>query len=330
MNWFSVTLLMLSTTCSLWAQDYYSDDDNLCASSDKNDRYWEKAMYRSIRSQYDTAYYLDGSLCFVRLLNGDSSSFYHYYDNGYLHVKGTGLRAKRNRLKGREGNWTIYHPNGKIKEFFGFRRARWYGPHVKLSKQGDTLRRHYHRQRVMYGFNVGWLRSFLHPEASGNATFKLTNTGSLGFTLGVLIHYLPTNRIMLRTAAATSFLEYYLRFERGIQKENTTLNWAAVDFSLHALGQPVTKFPAYVVAGATYSASLGNNEEQPALLLGSNDFSLDIGLAYAINLKFISIMPEIKFSQGMIDMKGSSNSPYAQSISSIYRNQLSFILHFYQ
>ena len=104
-------------------------------------------MYKYLLpTEQDMVYYANSNPCYDKKVDGDSSTFYHYYPNGALHVRGKNIRIKGRRIKKLEGDWAVYHANGRLKEKISFRNKALYGDYLKLSEGGDTLRSRYYPQ----------------------------------------------------------------------------------------------------------------------------------------------------------------------------------------
>ena len=328
-NWLTILLIFVSSYS--WAQGAFRDNLSPYDSTDAYNRRWEKIMYYPIKNQRDTAYYDSQNLCYIKVIRGDSATFHHYYANGYLHVAGTGLRAKNGKIKPREGVWNVYFPDGQIKEHITFRNQRGYGHYYKLDSKGDTLRSRYYRQKLLYGFALGWIQNFPRLRAVENSTSQLSSIGNLGFMLGISFYYKTSPGTMLRAELWTSFHEHRLLFEDSNEQMKFSLEPAFLELPLHYLVRLFPKQPLYVVGGATFSKRYpdAKAKEEPKLKLKSFDTSLDVGVAYDINLQFVHIMPEIKYARALVNFKREDNTKYAQPIQGIFRDQLSLILHFF-
>lgn len=292
---------------------------------------WENIMYKHLLpSEQDIVYYANNNPCYDKQLNGDSSAFYHYYPNGALHVKGTNIRIKKRRVKKLEGNWTIYHTNGRLKEKISFRNKAPYGVYLKLSEEGDTLRSRYYRQKIAYGFHLGYTRNLYRLTPSANADSKLTTENSYGFMLGVGIYYESSPRVLLRSMPSIAFQAHHLSFVDITQrKEEVTIEETILDVPVHALIKIFPEYPAFLVAGTTFTTFPGiRNEEEPVLTRRTVDVSLDIGLSYLIDLKFARMMPEVRFSKALTNVKKMGNAPYDQFVNNITRDQITIVIQF--
>jgi hypothetical protein len=90
-------------------------------------------------------------------------------------------------------------------------------------------------------------------------------------------------------------------------------------------------FRMYVLGGIKPSISTSNkNKDQRAdkLRFNSKDFAIDYGFGCDIYFPLFKFSPEIRFSNGLANMKANDTNKYANSIQNLRSNTITFMLNF--
>ncbi len=90
-------------------------------------------------------------------------------------------------------------------------------------------------------------------------------------------------------------------------------------------------FRMYVIGGIKPSLSLSNkNKDQrpDKLRFNNHDLTMDYGLGCEIYYPLFKLSPEIRFSNGLMDMKAQDQNIYAHAIQNLRSQTLTFMLNF--
>lgn len=214
---------------------------------------------------------------------------------------------------------------------------------TKLFAQGDTT-----KPIKPAGFERK--RQFSLSLGAGTSNFKVTNsnwkqgtinyndslksiTSNSVFKFDIAIQYLInfSRSVSFRPAVTLSFEGGKLQYNRPQSVETVKLTTASEALSLPFLFKFRSKsIQPYFAIGPSFLLMLGQDEKAKNLLplktfdvLGDASVGLDID---APKLKMI-VTPEIKYSVGLLNQKGSANNLYINTIDQLKRKAITFTVY---
>lgn len=213
------------------------------------------------------------------------------------------------------------------------------------SQRPDINLPSYDDKRLHYGFILaGNFATFsLKPTAyfySRNDTLKRVEPSAVGgFTLGFILNARLHENFDFRLTPQVGF------YQRGVaytfyskstgqyttDKQMVEATFVELPLLVKYKSQRRNNFRMYVIGGIkpSISTSNKNKDQRPdKLRYNSYDFAIDYGLGCDIYFPLFKLAPEIRFSNGLIDMRAKDNNIYASSIQNLRTNTITFLLNF--
>ncbi len=168
------------------------------------------------------------------------------------------------------------------------------------------------QRRFHYGFFIGLHMQDLELENNGfiDPTSKeqwyadVSNYGP-GFSVGVLGEMRLNTYFALRITPTMHFGQKQVTFHEQTTGRDSTQNlksvYISVPVDLKIAGPRFNNYRPYVIAGVAPMVDL-TTKKQKALLMKPFDCHIEIGMGCDIYLPFFKLIPELKFSFGLLDI----------------------------
>ncbi|MEG1617580.1 MAG: porin family protein [Bacteroidales bacterium] len=167
------------------------------------------------------------------------------------------------------------------------------------------------QRRVHFGFMLGLHAqdlSFRHSgfvTADGETWFAEIPHFSPGFAVGLVGDLAFTERINLRFTPSMYFGSKYVEMREIGSKEKVTQdiksNYLAFPVSIRYSARRVNNYRPYLITGVSPSFDLSKRKDTP-LVLKRFDTALEIGFGCDLYLPYFKLIPELKFSFGLLDV----------------------------
>ncbi len=187
---------------------------------------------------------------------------------------------------------------------------------VALSAQAQerkVMRRPYVDQRrlhwgFMFGFQMQDLElrnnGYVDPE-TGEQWYAEVDNYNPGFSVGVLGELRLSNHLALRLTPVMHFGQKHIVFHEQVTGKETTQNlkstYLSVPLELKFAAPRYNNFRPYLVTGLAPTFDLTSHKNR-ALRTKTFDCFLEIGAGCDIYLGFFKLIPELKFSFGLLDV----------------------------
>lgn len=223
--------------------------------------------------------------------------------------------------------------------------------HFIVSAQGmKTLYREEHENDPLYfGLSLGYASSYLHPSkhpqflASDSILFADPNRSS-GYSLRLMATYRLNRRFEIRANPGLVLgLERSFTYKLGsrelFEEETVTQkiqsNIATFPFHVKFNSDRITNFKVYMLAGIKYDIDLASNANaknaDDIVKLKSNDFGAEIGIGFNFYLPFVTVSPELKFSNGFSNIHArDANLKYSSVFDQLKSRMVFFTIHLEQ
>ena len=203
-------------------------------------------------------------------------------------------------------------------------------------KKSQNLAR-YDYQKIHFGFTLGINDLNFNLEKNSNTlnndTLKTIHTKSQkGFNLGIVSNLRIGKYTDLRFVPALIFGERLLdygfmdslnTYDDRIKRIESTI----LDFPIYIKykSERYNNFRAYIIGGFKYSMDITSQDKiddkgQEIVKLKRNDFMAEIGFGLDFYLEYFKFSPQIKLSQGFLNLLQKDQSIYTQSINSLATN----------
>jgi hypothetical protein len=203
----------------------------------------------------------------------------------------------------------------------------------------------YDDKTLHYGFvlALNYATFTLKPSSTFyqlNDTLRRVNPiGVGGFTLGFILNARLQDHFDFRVTPQVGFYQrgveysFYNKKTGSIDKDLQTVEATFVELPLLVKfkSQRRNNFRMYVIGGVkpSLSTSNKNKDQRPdKLRFNSYDFAIDYGLGCDIYFPLFKLSPEIRFSNGLANMKAKDNNLYANTIQNLRTNTITLMLNF--
>ncbi len=166
-------------------------------------------------------------------------------------------------------------------------------------------------KKVHFGFLLGVHAQDINFTNSGFVTetgeswYAEQHNFSPGFSVGLVADWALHNHVNLRLTPTFEFGNRYITLREQNSKEEVKqdIKGNIISIPLHVKysASRVNNYRPYVMAGVSPAFDLSKHKETP-LVLKRFDFALEMGLGCDIYLPFFKLIPEIKFSLGLVDL----------------------------
>ncbi len=181
------------------------------------------------------------------------------------------------------------------------------------AQERKVMRRPYVDQRrlhwgFMFGFQMQDLElrnsGYVDP-ATGEQWYADVDNYNPGFTVGVLGEMRLNNHLALRLAPTMHFGQRHIVFHEQVTGKETTQNlkstYLSVPLELKFAAPRYNNFRPYLVTGLAPSIDLTSHKNH-ALRTKPFDCFFEIGAGCDVYLGFFKLIPELKFSFGLLDV----------------------------
>ena len=203
-------------------------------------------------------------------------------------------------------------------------------------KKPQNLAR-YDFQKIHFGFTLGInnlnFNLQQNTKITTNDSLKTIHTkGQKGFNLGIVSNLRLGKYTDLRFVPALIFGERLLDYTfldslNTYNDEIKRIESTILDFPIYIKykSDRYNNFRVYVIGGLKYSMDIASqdkidDEGQDIVKLKRNDLMGEIGFGIDFYLEYFKFSPQIKLSQGFINLLKTDQSIYTQSISNLATN----------
>lgn len=189
---------------------------------------------------------------------------------------------------------------------------------------------------ISLGFNTQNFR-VVHDQSFiyNDSIQSITSTRGPGFNLGIVGNLSMGDYFDLRFVPALVFGDKRLQYQQRDSLLSRTIESIILDFPLTVRfkSQPIREVKFYVLAGMKYSLDLASNAKarraDDQVKVFRSDLSVEYGLGIQIFFPLFIFSPEIKFSQGVMDLHARNpNLIYSSTIDKLFSRTLTISLNF--
>ncbi len=168
-------------------------------------------------------------------------------------------------------------------------------------------------------------------KPSGSTLFS---KGTPGFNIGFVLNKKITDYVDLRFLPGVGFYSRRLNFKNGEGEESIQeFGITAAEFPLlvKLKSERRKNVRMYVVGGAKASINVGNKKKGDAatqLEINPNDFAIEYGVGVDLFYPFFKFAPEIRFSNGLTNLRSQGNNLGAKSLDRVVTNTVTLYLFF--
>ncbi|CAN5418059.1 hypothetical protein BH09BAC1_BH09BAC1_19290 [soil metagenome] len=208
----------------------------------------------------------------------------------------------------------------------------------EASAQRNQMR--YINRNLYFGISLGFnTQSFrvVHDQSFvyNDSIQSITSTRGPGFNLGIVSNLSMGKYFDLRFVPALVFGDKRLQYQQRDSTVGRTIESIILDFPLTVRfkSQPIRDVKFYVLAGMKYSLDLASNAKarraDDQVKVYRNDISVEYGMGIQIFFPLFIFSPEIKFSQGIMNLHARNpDLIYSSTIDKLFSRTLTFSLHF--
>ena len=190
---------------------------------------------------------------------------------------------------------------------------RWYPTfHVNAQTKKLQNRPYIDQRRFHYGFLLGihtqdleFMNTGRIDQESGEQWYADVDTYSPGFQVGILGELRINTYLALRSTPTLSFGQKRIVFHEQITKRDSTQNikstLISVPVDIKFTPPRFNNYRPYFLAGISPTIDLTSKKNQ-AVRINPFDLYIELGLGCDIYLPFFKLIPELKFSFGLLDI----------------------------
>ncbi|HMP91389.1 MAG TPA: outer membrane beta-barrel protein [Phnomibacter sp.] len=197
-----------------------------------------------------------------------------------------------------------------------------------------------------FGLSLGYASATLHPSKSmfflQNDSILIAEPGrSPGYSVRLLATAKLTNRFEIRANPGLilgidrSFgytLGSRQLFEEQYVKRNIQSNIASFPIHFKFNSDRIRNFKVYMLGGIKYDIDLASNAKSrnadDLVKLSRSDFGAEVGIGFNFCLPFVTVSPEIKFSNGFRDLHvRDANLKYSNVLDRLNSRMIFFTIH---
>lgn len=168
-----------------------------------------------------------------------------------------------------------------------------------------------------FGMSISYNSSYLHtsknPHFLQNDSVQAAEPGSKGgIALGLLATLRLSKRFEFRAnpqliIGGSKYITYYLKYpalgESPIEQKLMPSTIISFPFHFKFNSDRINNFRVYLLGGTKYDIDLASNSAarnaEDLVKLKKYDFGVEAGIGFNFYLKFVTVSPEIKFSNGL-------------------------------
>ncbi len=167
-------------------------------------------------------------------------------------------------------------------------------------------------RRLHWGFLFGFQlqdmelknNGYVDPE-TGEQWYAEVDNYNPGFSVGVLGEMKLNNYIALRLAPTMHFGQKHVLFREQVSQQDTTQNikstYISLPLDVKFSAPRYNNFRPYFIAGVAPTCDLTTRKHR-ALLVKPMDCFVEVGMGCDMYLGFFKLIPELKFSFGLLDI----------------------------
>lgn len=197
-----------------------------------------------------------------------------------------------------------------------------------------------------FGLTLGGAQTGLHPSKHmyflENDSILVAEPGKApGYSVRLLATMKLTNRFEFRVnpgliLGVDRSISYVLGsrfpFENPVEKRVIQSNIATFPFHIKLNSDRIGNFRVYSLAGIKYDIDLASNAKTQnatqLVTLKSSDFGAELGLGFNFFLPFVTVSPEIKFSNGFSNLHNRDpNNKYSAALDRVTSRMILFSIH---
>lgn len=198
----------------------------------------------------------------------------------------------------------------------------------------------YQNRRLYFGISLGFnAQNFriVHDQSFiyNDSIQAITSSRGPGFNLGIVSNLALGKYFDLRFVPALVFGDKRLNYTIRDSSVSRTIESIILDFpvTVRFKSQPIGDVKFYVLMGMKYSLDLASNAKarraDDQVKVYRNDVSLEYGLGMQIFFPLFIFSPEIKFSQGIMNLHARNpDLIYSSPIDKLFSRTLTLSLHF--
>jgi hypothetical protein len=197
-----------------------------------------------------------------------------------------------------------------------------------------------------FGMTLGGASAYLHPSKSPeflmNDSILVAEPGkSSGYSVRLLATARLSNRFEFRInpglilgidRSFTYRLGSRQLYEDSISVKTIQSNIATFPFQIKFNSDRINNFKVYMVGGIKYDIDLASNASarnaQDLIKLKKADFGAELGIGFNFFLRFVTVSPEIRFSNGFTNLHArDANLKYSNVMDKLNSRMILFSLH---
>jgi hypothetical protein len=185
------------------------------------------------------------------------------------------------------------------------------------SAQKEIYRENHDNMRYYFGLAFGYVSSSLHTSKSSrflqnDSILSVEPGASGGISLGLLATFKINNRFEFRMVPQlivggskyfTYTLSHPLPGESYVEKKTLPSTIVSFPFQVKFNSDRIDNFRVYMMGGLKYDADLASNSAarnaEDMVKLKKSDYGVELGLGFNFYLKFVTLSPELKISNGL-------------------------------
>lgn len=197
-----------------------------------------------------------------------------------------------------------------------------------------------------FGMTLGYTRSSIHTNKSttfiqNDSIYTVEPGAGGGITLGLLGTLKLSNRFEVRAnpqlivGGARTFT-YRVKYPFAGQPEVTTQTLPSTivsfPFQVKFNSDRIDNFRVYMLAGIKYDIDLASNNSvrnaENLVKLRRSDYGVDVGIGFNFYLPFVTVSPEIKFSNGLANIHARDAAlKFSNVLDRLNSQMITFSLH---
>ncbi len=197
-----------------------------------------------------------------------------------------------------------------------------------------------------FGMTLGGATAYLHPSKSKeflqSDSILVAEPGkSAGYSVRLLATARLSDRFEFRINPGLILgidrnFSYRLGtrqlFEDSITLKTIQSNIATFPFQIKFNSDRINNFKVYLVGGVKYDIDLASNASarnaENLIKLKKDDFGAELGIGFNFFLRFVTITPEIRFSNGFTNLHArDEHLKYSNTLDKLYSRMILFSLH---
>jgi hypothetical protein len=169
-----------------------------------------------------------------------------------------------------------------------------------------------------------------------NPVYSINPIGNYGFSTGVIVNLRLQEHFDFRLTPTVAFytnqVEIKYRNDSTLSELNqNTYSLVEFPFLIKFKSQRRHNTRMYIVAGIKPAIEVGSKRDElglDRLRLNSRDFSLDFGFGFDFYYPLFKFSPELRFSQGVQDLKYPDQNNSARAIDKLTSRTVTLLMHF--